>query len=139
MKKYANFIASFKLAVKREGKILILTESNTGFVDLPGGRVEEHEQGMPIKNLFEREIKEELGDNFRYKVLGPVFQYYRQDKLKNYVLYTVYEAEYVSGDITLSDEHKQYEWVEPATFGFEVKIFNNKGEQSAFREYFKKL
>ena len=140
MKKYVNFIASFKLILKNQNKALILTESNTGFVDLPGGRVEEHEIKLPIKELFKREIEEELGKDVKYKVLKPAFQYQRYDRFrKKAVLITAYEAEYLSGEIRLSEEHQRQEWINPQEFDFENRSFNNEGERAAFKEYFDKF
>ena len=139
-KEYANFIVSFKLILKKDKKILILTESATGFLDFPGGRIEKKEIILPIRDLFEREIKEELGKDVKYKILGPVIQYRRHNKLtKMYALITAYEAEYLSGKIKLSSEHNKYEWVDPKRYNLKNKKINNEEERLAFENCFKKF
>ena len=137
--KYATFIASFKLILKKNKKILVLTESYTGCLDFPGGRIENKEANLPFEDLFKREIKEELGENVKYKILGPAMQYRRYNKLrKMLVLITAYEAEYLSGEIKLSREHDKYEWVDPKKYNLKDKKTNNEEERLAFENYFKK-
>ena len=139
-KDYADFIASFKLILRKKNKILILTESATGFLDFPGGRVERKEITLPIKNIFKREIDEELGKDVKYKILGPAIQYRRRNRFtKRYALITAYEAEYLSGEIKLSSEHNKYEWVDPKKYDLKNKKINNKEERLAFEEYFKNI
>ena len=140
MKKYATFNVSFKLILRKGNKILFLTESETGFLDLPGGRVEENETKLPFEDLFKREIREELGGNVKYKILGPVIQYRRHNKFtRMYALITAYEAQYLSGKIKLSLEHNKYEWIDPKKYNLKNKKINNKEERLAFEEYFKKF
>jgi 8-oxo-dGTP pyrophosphatase MutT (NUDIX family) len=136
--KYTTFITSFKLIIKKNKKILVLTDY-TGFLDLPGGRIESKEANLPIEDLFKREIREELGGNVKYRILGPAMQYRRYDKFrKMYVLITAYEAEYLSGEIKLSREHDKYEWVDPKKYNLKDKKINNEEERLAFENYFKK-
>ena len=144
-KKYADFNVSLKLILKKNGKVLILTERHTeethkaGCVDLPGGRIEKNEENLPLKDLFKREVREELGQ-VKYKVLGPAIQYRRVNSVtKKRALITAYEAEYLSGKIKLSSEHSKYEWVDPKIFDFRGREFNNPEERKAFFDYFKKF
>jgi len=51
----------------------------------------------------------------------------------------VYEAEYLSGKIKLSDEHSNYQWLNPKKFNFKEEHFYIKEEFSAFKKYFKSL
>jgi len=140
MGKYAKFFISFKLILKRGNKILILTETKTGFFDIPGGRVDEREAKSPIQKVLKREINEELGSSVRYKIINPAIQYRHYDKFrKPDVLITAYEAEYLSGKIKLSTEHQKYEWVDPQKFNFKNWKFSSKEERLVFEEYFKKL
>lgn len=137
--KYATFIASFKLILKKDNKILVLTERN-GLLDFPGGRIEKNEKEKPIKDIIKREIKEELGENVKYKLLGPAVQYRRYNGVaKMYTLITAYEAEYLSGRIKLSDEHVKYEWIKTKGGSIEKKKFFNKEEQAAIKSYLKKF
>jgi 8-oxo-dGTP pyrophosphatase MutT (NUDIX family) len=136
--KYAIFNASFKLIIKKNNKILMLTESPSGCLDFPGGRLENNEIKNPLKDLFKREIREELGKDIKYKILGPAIQYRRYNKTtKMNVLVSAYEAEYLSGEIKLSDEHSKYEWINPKTYDLKGKKIKNKEEMLAFKNYFK--
>jgi 8-oxo-dGTP diphosphatase len=136
--KYAFFNVSFKLILRKNNKILALTESATGFLDFPGGRIEKNEIKLPIKDLFKREIVEELGRDVKYKIMGPAIQYRRYNKYtKMHVLITAYEAKYLSGQIKLSGEHSKYEWVDPNKYNLRNKKINNEEEKSAFESYFK--
>ena len=138
--KYATFNVSFKLIFRKNNKILLLTESATGFLDFPGGRIEKNEIKLPIKDLFKREVEEELGKDIKYKILGPVIQYRRYNKYtKMHALITVYEARYLSGQIKLSAEHSKYEWVDPKEYNLRDKKINNEEEEKAFEDYFKKF
>ena len=136
--KYATFNASFKLIMRKNNKILILTESATGFLDFPGGRVERKEVRISINDLFKREITEELGKNIKYKILRPFIQYRRYSKFtKMYVLITAYEAKYLSGKIKLSSEHSKYEWINPKKYNLKDKKINNEEEYSALKTILK--
>jgi len=137
--KYATFNVSFKLILRKNNKILILTESETGFLDFPGGRIEKDETKLPLKDLFKREITEELGKDIKYEILGPAIQYRRYNKFtRMHVLITVYEAKYLGGKIKLSSEHNQYEWINPKKYNLKDKKINNPEERLAFKNYFKK-
>lgn len=138
-KEYAKFVPSFKLLLKREDKVLILTESDAGCLDLPGGRMERGEENFPLEKLFKREIAEELGKNVKYQITGgPALQYRRFNKFsKTYALITVYEAKYIGGKIKLSPEHSEYEWFDPKKQNLKNRKFNNPEEKTAFLSYFK--
>jgi len=138
--KYATFNVSFKLILKKNNKILLLTESATGFLDFPGGRIERNEIKLPIKDLFKREVEEELGKDVKYKILRPVIQYRRYNKYtKMHALITAYEARYLSGQIKLSAEHNKHEWVDPKKYNLKDKKINNEEERKIFEDYFKKF
>jgi 8-oxo-dGTP pyrophosphatase MutT (NUDIX family) len=128
---------AFKILLKRGGKYLFVKTSQKGLLDLPGGRADSDEGKVPIKKILEREVREELGDKVKYRLAGPVLQYRRySQKYKIYVLITAYRAEYVSGPIVLSTEHKNYEWLDPKICKFEEKNFTSKEACESFREYF---
>ncbi len=139
-KDYATYWVAFKILLKKSDKFLFLITSKEGFLDLPGGRADSNEGKVPIKKILEREIREELGNNIKYKVKGPIFQFRRYSKLKKtYNLLTVYEAKYIKGVIKLSTEHGSYEWINPKKYKFKEKRFYNKEEYETFKEYFKNL
>jgi hypothetical protein len=138
-KMHGVYWVAFKLLLEKDRKFLFLRTSQRGILDLPGGRADIDEGKVPIKKILEREIKEELGQNLEYKLSGPVLQYRRYSvKYKMYVLITAYKADYISGPIRLSQEHRSYEWIDPETYKFEEKNFSSREACQAFKEYFGK-
>ncbi len=75
---------------------------------LAGGHMD-HEDKSTVEGL-EREVAEELGEHFVCSV-GEIFHSLRADYGKYARVMNCYFAQYVSGDITLNDEHVEYRWV----------------------------
>ncbi|MDC0506079.1 NUDIX domain-containing protein [Candidatus Gracilibacteria bacterium] len=99
----------------RDGETLILENSDMyhsrGFYDVPGGRIDEDELYVDYQDILGRELLEELGEDLKAEIsLKPVsmgrFEY-RQDR----IFLLMFEADYISGNITISEEHKSYKWV----------------------------
>jgi len=137
-RKHANFYIAFKVLLKKEDEFLFLRLSSEKFLnilDLPGGRTEEGEEEIFIREILEREIKEEIGEDLKYKIGKLIFQHYRRVN-KPYVLVSVYEGEYLSGDIKLSSEHLSYEWINPKTYQFRKEDFFSEEEYLVFKKYF---
>lgn len=116
---------SQKLILKNKaGEVLLLKALDNhgtyaGFYDLPGGRINVDEFTIPLTDVLEREVREEIG-NIQYKLNSKPVAVARHlipahiSALKRDVhnLYLLYKAEYVSGDIVLSHEHTGYKWVD---------------------------
>jgi len=135
---YGIYHVAFKILLKRGSKFLFLRSANKKYWDLPGGRVDNIEYKTPIKKILNREVREELGNKVKYKIGKIVFQHRRYyEPRKIYILVTVYEAKYLSGEIKLSFEHSNYEWINPKTYKFREKQFTCKEEYITFKEYFK--
>jgi 8-oxo-dGTP diphosphatase len=129
------FEISVKAVILKDGKVLILRRSgdsirDAGKLDLPGGAVE---KGEKIKEGLIREVEEEIGIKI---AVGPVV--YLSDYEKNYVLdrkeqkmIKIYGKGigmlvfYKGGEVNLSDEHKDYEWLDIETA---IGRFNEKDE-----------
>lgn len=92
----------------------------SGFHDLPGGRIDKQEFKVPLLDILEREIEEEVGLSgitikptpvavARHLILSK----FTIEKTKDIpVFYVFYEGALSSGDIKISDEHGGYEWVD---------------------------
>ncbi len=139
MKNYAKYQVSLKILLRKEDCILILKDSD-GVIDLPGGRIDVKEARGPFLSVIEREVSEELGENMKYE-LGPhVMTFVRHlSEQKEPVLILVFEANYIKGNVFLSDEHKLYEWINPSKENFSRKDFYSNDEYHLFLEYFKKI
>lgn len=94
--------------IKRNEKILIARRKAGkhlgGFWEFPGGKLEENETP---EECLKREIREELGIEIRVQshFMDSIFQYPEKS-----ICLLVYWAEYLRGDIVLTD-HDKAEWV----------------------------
>lgn len=134
---YAFYHVGLKILLKKGNEFLFLTEAGGKRFDLPGGRIDDVEHTTPLTEILAREVMEELGEEIKYKLGKPIFQFRRhRENIDLHVFLTVYEAEYVSGEIQLSSEHSNYKWINPKEFDFEEKDFVHKEEYLAFKKYF---
>ena len=123
------FIATKAFILGNEGKVLILRESgtyvdgsNTGRYDLPGGRLN---AGERFDEALIREVREETGlavtigevlavNEWRPVVRGEEWQ----------IVGIFFACTTQSEDVTLSDDHDAYEWIDPAQYGMFALIEN---------------
>jgi len=109
------------LIINGEGKALALKRSaddhsRGGNWDLPGGG---YEKGEQVVEAIQREIKEEAG--LTAKTLKPIFVDNHMNVNKGFfaglnVFGICYVCSDWEGDVILSDEHTEYQWVTPAEF-----------------------
>jgi 8-oxo-dGTP pyrophosphatase MutT (NUDIX family) len=121
---------------RQDGKILIL-RLKSGKIDLPGGRIDNVEYRMSLEKILAREIREELGTALKYKLESVAFQYHFPNR-NGGIFITVFHADYISGDIKLSFEHKAFMWVYPEKFLFQRKDFPVFGSYLGFKKYFQR-
>lgn len=132
---YANYHVGLKILLKKGDEILLL-KSPRGYLDLPGGRIDDIEDATPLLEVLAREVREELGEGIKYKVGKPAFNFRRFFPNKGWKIFlAVYEAEYLSGEVQISDEHEDFEWINPKTYRFKEGQFCNKEEYLAFMDY----
>ncbi len=137
---YATYHVGLKILLRKEDDFLFLRNPVNQRFDLPGGRIDNIEDHVPLADVIAREVKEELGGNIRYELGKPVFQFRRHFESKGvHVFLTVYEAEYLSGDIELSAEHSDFEWINPKQTELKEQYFINQEEYLAFKEYFENI
>jgi 8-oxo-dGTP pyrophosphatase MutT (NUDIX family) len=102
-REYAKYHVGLKIILRKGNEFLLLTDAKSGLFDLPGGRIDDVEHKLPLAEILAREIREEIGKEVKYKLNKPVFQFrVFIDSLNIHNFLTVYEAEYLSGDIQLS-------------------------------------
>ncbi|MGB3922146.1 MAG: NUDIX domain-containing protein [Minisyncoccia bacterium] len=106
------FFVGQKALIERDGKVLVLTRSGGGLLDLPGGKVQAGETDH-IEAL-KREVREETG--LEIEAGGPVASWissfakeHRNADKKIFMI--VYLARYKSGEVVLSSEHNSFRWV----------------------------
>lgn len=113
---------SLKLILKNnQGEILGLkgvdNGSYAGFYDLPGGRIDTDEFNTDFSKILDREINEEIGNitydlNTKPVAVGRhlVPKAMTNSKKEIHILYLFFEAEYIKGDLNISNEHLGYKW-----------------------------
>lgn len=114
-----SYHVAMKAFVRKGDKVLVLTEAaEVGKADLPGGRIAIGEFDMPLESILAREIEEELGPDVRYRNNGPVavFRHRRPEvtalgRPEARVFMIGFELEYLGGEIKISDEHTEYQWI----------------------------
>ena len=118
MKNDALFCVGQKAFIEKGDKVLVLFDSKEG-LDFPGGKIQEGEakdaDASSLVLALQREVREETG--LEIETFNPFAVWYHEFPKghRNYpkVVYLVaFRCKYVSGDITLSDEHDNFRWVD---------------------------
>lgn len=99
-----------------DGETLILQNSDKfhsrGFYDLPGWRIDFDEFDTDYETILRREIAEELWVNVKSNISLKPVSMGRLENKQDRVLLLIFEADYISGEIVISEEHEQYKWVQ---------------------------
>ena len=114
-----SYIGVKGIIVNDDGKVLI-TQEPTNFVgggkwELPGGKIANGEEETPLREILQREIREELGETFQVEV-GRIIDVMRRPWNKpgasaDQVMLVVFECRYQGGDIHLSHENNGFAWI----------------------------
>ena len=98
-----HIVAASGLISHSDGKILLIRGPRRGW-EFPGGQVEE---GENLIEAFQREIHEEAGITAS---IGPLVGVYSNIKTPTKLAFG-FLGDYVSGELTTSDESLETEWV----------------------------
>src|SRR3974377_1415767 len=104
-------------AIFRDHRVLLVRRARSpgkGFYSLPGGRVE---HGESLHQALKREVSEETGLDI--DIVG--FAGWREVLPGNtggghYVIMS-FAARWASREVTLNDEHDDFQWLQPGNFG----------------------
>jgi 8-oxo-dGTP pyrophosphatase MutT (NUDIX family) len=111
-----RFEVSLKAFVVRDdGRALFVCESDTGYWELPGGRIDVGEEWIGHKAILAREITEELGPGLSISVSEEAVTWTRQrptDHVFQFIVGRVCRLH--GGALQLSDEHAQMAWLDAA-------------------------
>jgi len=124
------FCVGQKAVINKKGKILVLHDPipPPGGIDLPGGKIQKGEHDF--YKALAREVFEET--HLEIKIIRPFFTNYfefpkdsphRNRGKKIFLVY--YVCKYVSGKITMSEEHDWYKWVDAKNYQEVFKRKNN--------------
>jgi len=103
-------IAAKAIIKNKDNKFLVILKSdieeiNPNEIDLPGGRLK---FGEDFEDGLKREIMEELGITIEIMRLSRVWTLIKNDL---HLVGLTFLANYVSGDIKLSQEHINFQWI----------------------------
>lgn len=141
---YGIFQVGLKILLRKGSRVLLLRMNDDDKrLDLPGGRIDNVEYRTPLDKIIAREVREELGLKAPQYTLGkPLFHFRRMRRQKDahpkFVFLAVYDAEWISGEVKISDEHSAYEWFDPRKDSLRRKDFSNIEEYRALKNYFAK-
>ena len=109
-----RFEVSLKAAIIRDGRLLLLREADTGYWELPGGRIDVGEERKAQHDVLVREIAEELGASVQVTVDAMAVTWVRQRLIDGiYQLIVARPCWFIAGTIALSAEHADARWTTP--------------------------
>lgn len=139
-----RYQVSLKVAIVADGKLLALKKDKGSFVghyDLPGGRIDTDEFEKPFKEIVARELREELGE-ISYELsprpmgLGRHRIHPDGDTPEIHVLYVLYEAQWLGGDMNVvTDEHAGWEWLDLESVKVHPETYFKSGNLQAVKEW----
>ncbi|MFH0874007.1 MAG: NUDIX hydrolase [Candidatus Komeilibacteria bacterium] len=132
----ASYQVGPKLLLRKGSKYLFLYMPRHPWFDWPGGRIDIGEEHVPFEAILRREVTEELGSKLKYRISKPTLIMRRWLKTGEAIVHIYYEAEYISGDIKLSDEHRDLIWINPRTYRFKPGEFISREEYKSIKQYF---
>jgi 8-oxo-dGTP pyrophosphatase MutT (NUDIX family) len=107
-----TFEVSLKAFVVRESRALLVRESDSGFWELPGGRIDVGEEWDAHDRILAREITEELGPDFRMEMTDLAVTWTRRrptDGVFQFIVGRI--CRYAGGEPVLSAEHDELAWL----------------------------
>jgi 8-oxo-dGTP pyrophosphatase MutT (NUDIX family) len=134
---YAYFQVTTKAIVKRDTDILLLTTPD-GYYDFPGGRIDESEVDLSLHEVLTRELREELGNSFKFNIKDVAFiakRRYNSNNKDHRIVAIFFEVLYKDGDIKLSNEHVKSEWVKQKSILNNPEKFISKDEYNQYKKY----
>ena len=105
---HKKFEVGQKAFIDRGGQVLVVFFPN-GWLDFPGGRIDEEDASLEV--ALRREVWEET--RLEVEIGQPFATWTGRD---GEVFLVGYRCRYRAGDVTLSDEHIDFRWVDRETY-----------------------
>lgn len=105
-------------ALIRDGNKLLITHDIFGHWDIPGGRIRKDQFDVPLNEILDLKIKEELGEEITYKIedIKTVLRVEREEHGLNgkkvRIFGVCYEVQYLGGNPKIGDHHDKIEWID---------------------------
>jgi 8-oxo-dGTP pyrophosphatase MutT (NUDIX family) len=135
---HAQYQLATKALLTKDGKILVLMTPD-GYIDFPGGRVDATEVDLSWHEALRRELDEEIGTEVEVAIGQTLFvskrTYHKNGEVKR-IAAIFFACEYVSGDITLSEEHATHQWMTPNELLTTDLKYVSDDEKSQLQSYF---
>jgi 8-oxo-dGTP pyrophosphatase MutT (NUDIX family) len=112
-----TFEVSLKAFIVRDGRVLLVREADSGFWELPGGRIDVGEEWEAHDRILAREIAEELGAAFLVKTSDAAVTWTRRrpsDGVFQFIVGRI--CHHAGGEPVLSAEHDALAWLGPDEF-----------------------
>lgn len=110
-----RFEVSLKAFIVRDGRALFVRESDTGYWELPGGRIDVGEEWVAHSEVLAREMREELGASFDIAFTTHMVTWTRQRPTDGAFLFLAARVgRAMRGEPVLSAEHDQLGWFDLA-------------------------
>lgn len=138
---HAMYQVGVKALLWKNGRVLVL-ESPDGTIDFPGGRVDELERTFSWETSLLREIDEELGPDITIAVKDIAFvskRAFRKAGTTHHIACIFYHAEYISGEVVLSEEHQSFDWIQPELLLEQAHRFVSQDEYEQYRAMYARL
>jgi 8-oxo-dGTP pyrophosphatase MutT (NUDIX family) len=118
MSEHGFFQITQKAFIRNGNKLLVMKDKVSGVGDLPGGRMNQDEFFSDWLDSLKRELSEELGNNFIISIKPDIFLVHKHRvNIGNFPCVIIgYHADYISGEIEISNEHDYFEWVDIDTY-----------------------
>ena len=112
-----TFEVSLKAFIVRDDRVLFVREADTGWWELPGGRIDVGEEWSPHDAVLRRELAEELGQDLQVEISAMAVTWVRQRPTDGVFQCIVGRAcRYLAGVPVLSAEHAESVWLAPAAW-----------------------
>ncbi len=128
------FEVSLKAFVVRNREALFVREADTGYWELPGGRINVGEEMLHPQAILERELREELGPTVAFG-WRPEFVTWTRRRAEDgrFLFLAARIGLLTAGEVILSDEHDAFAWL-PASASEELELPPNSGYTRAIAD-----
>jgi len=112
MRAIQRFEVSLKAFIVRDGRALFVREADSGYWELPGGRIDVGEEWDAHAAILAREVREELGAGMSVQFGVEAVSWTRQRPTDGAFLFLMARVgRIVAGEPVLSDEHTEMAWL----------------------------